>query len=133
MSRRGYTESECSSMVKIYEKDPTLETVHLLAVKMRRTRMSIITKLVALGVYRRKVYLTKQGERPRMKKTILSELEDFIGMEGGGLSGLEIAKKESLVNLDVNLRAFFHELEDENLELIKKVETLDLLLKKQQG
>jgi len=126
-NKRGYTEMDIVYMTKAYQRDPTLETARTIAVKLRKTRMSVIAKLTALGIYKRQVYRNKNGDLPRKKADIVREMEDFLGCREGGYSSLHLVNKAQLITLEGHIRAYFHELKDEILDLQNQVDTLDNL------
>ena len=60
----NYTEEQVAYMTKLYEENPTRETVENLAEEFGKSVKSIIGKLSREGVYKKTVYKTKTGEDP---------------------------------------------------------------------
>jgi hypothetical protein len=117
-----YTELQVRQMTSIYEKNPTMETVIDLAVKLRKTKMSIISKLDAMGIYRKKIYLTKNGELPRKKVDLILDLESSLGCNPEELKGLSLSKKEALVCLYRHVEAMISEMQEEITSLTSELD-----------
>lgn len=92
----NYTEEETDICKSEYEKNPTKDTVALLAEKFNRSTKSIIGKLSREGVYRREEYVTKTGDRPVTKLEIVAEIAEYLDLEVEALAGLEKAAKGTL-------------------------------------
>lgn len=71
-------------------------SVSELAIQLNKSERSIIGKLSRLGIYQRKVYLSKSGSPPISKLEIVSNLEKTLGMK---LEGLEKSPKGVLLAL----------------------------------
>lgn len=93
MARKDYTHIENMDIKTLYLKNPSIETVKEISIKFRRTKMSIVTKLVAMGVYQRAVYLSKDGTVPRSKKQRLENLSELLLED---MQGLALASKAGL-------------------------------------
>jgi len=86
-----YTKEEESVLLQY----PT-KTVAELANQLNKPERSIIGKLSRMGIYQRKVYLSKSGSPPISKLEIVSNLEKTLGMR---LEGLEKSPKGVLLAL----------------------------------
>jgi hypothetical protein len=67
-----------------------------LASQLQKSRRSIIGKLSRLGIYEKKVYLTKRGESPVTKLELVHQLSEKNSWQLEKLEGLEKAPKEVL-------------------------------------
>lgn len=86
-----YTESE----VEVLKQYPSL-SVQELAAQLGKNERSIIGKLSRLGIYQRKVYVSKTGSPPISKLEIVAEIENLMNMK---LEGLEKSPKGVLLAL----------------------------------
>lgn len=67
--------------------------VDALSTMLGKTRRSIIGKLSRLGIYEKKVYLTKRGESPVTKLELVARIESKLGVD---CTGLDKAPKDTL-------------------------------------
>jgi len=67
-----------------------------LASQLQKSRRSIIGKLSRLGIYEKKIYLTKRGESPITKLELVHQLSEKNSWQLEKLEGLEKAPKEVL-------------------------------------
>lgn len=67
-----------------------------LASQLQKSRRSIIGKLSRLGIYEKKIYLTKRGESPVTKLELVHQLSEKNSWQLEKLEGLEKAPKEVL-------------------------------------
>ena len=72
-AKKNYTEEMVAEMTRLYEANPTRETVEELASKFGKTVRSIIAKLSREGVYIAQPRVTKSGE-PVVRKAELVAL-----------------------------------------------------------
>lgn len=86
-----YTEQE----VEVLKQYPSL-TVAELAAKLSKNERSIIGKLSRLGIYQKKVYVSKNGSPPISKLEIVADIEGLLAMK---LEGLEKSPKAVLLAL----------------------------------
>ena len=100
----SYTREQTEKIIRIYENNPTRETVEELAEKYEKSVKSIIWKLSREGVYRREVYRSKTGELPVTKVEIVSNICDYLGLEVEHMEGLEKAPKAVLQKLVAGLQ-----------------------------
>jgi hypothetical protein len=92
-----YTKEEEEFLVEKYTNAIDKQTVlDDLASTLNKPRRSIIGKLSRLGVYEKKIYLTKRGEEPVTKLELVAEIAEKTGIPLEKLAGLEKAPKEVL-------------------------------------
>ena len=72
------------------------EAIDELAAKLGKSRRSIIGKLSRLGIYEKKVYLTKRGEEPITKAELVHQIGRKLEIPVEKLEGLDKAPKEVL-------------------------------------
>lgn len=71
-----------------------------LADELGKTTKSVRAKLVREGLYVKKAYKTKTGDKPETKEAIVNQIADFLGVDAdSSLSGLEKATKNCLILL----------------------------------
>ena len=92
----NYTEEQVAYMTKLYEENPTRETVENLAEELGKSVKSIIGKLSREGVYKKTVYKTKTGEDPITKKELVENLAECLGISADSILGLEKSPKRDL-------------------------------------
>ena len=99
-----YTKEEESYLLEAYSgaEDKQL-VIDELASQLSKSRRSIIGKLSRLGVYEKKVYLTKRGENPITKLELVAEIAAALNIELTKLEGLEKAPKEVLKCLKLSV------------------------------
>lgn len=90
-----YTQDE----VEVLKQYPSL-SVQELAEKLSKNERSIIGKLSRLGIYQRKIYVSKTGSPPISKLEIVANIESLMGMK---LEGLEKSPKGVLLALQEKL------------------------------
>ena len=89
-----YTPEEEQYLLEVYQASENKHgIIDILAESLRKPRRSIIGKLSRLGVYEKKVYLTKQGENPVTKQELVHRLAIKEGIDLDRLTGLEKAPK----------------------------------------
>ena len=90
-----YTKEEEEHLVERYTTtDDKQKILEVLVLELNKSRRSIIGKLSRLGVYEKKVYLTKRGESPITKLELVHQLSEKMGYNLTKLEGLEKAPKE---------------------------------------
>ena len=95
-----YTEEEEQYLLDVYKaSDNKHEIIDTLADALRKPRRSIIGKLSRLGVYEKKVHLTKQGENPVTKQELVHRISMKTEIPLELLAGLEKAPKSTLLLL----------------------------------
>jgi hypothetical protein len=92
-----YTKEEETYLLEAYSgaEDKQL-VIDELASQLSKSRRSIIGKLSRLGVYEKKVYLTKRGENPVTKLELVADISQKLQIPLEKLEGLEKAPKEVL-------------------------------------
>ena len=92
-----YTKEEESYLLEAYSGAEDKQfVIDELASQLQKSRRSIIGKLSRLGVYEKKVYLTKRGENPVTKLELVAEIASAMAIPLEKLEGLEKAPKEVL-------------------------------------
>ena len=99
----NYTPEIAAYMVAIYKANPTKETVELLSAELGKGVKSIIGKLSREGVYRRQVYVTKQGGSPITKTEIVANIAIALEFEPDDLLGLDKTPKLILQKLEAKI------------------------------
>lgn len=92
-----YTPEETEYLIEEYKVNKNVEE---LAAKLNKTPRSIIGKLSRLGIYEKKQYVNKLGERPVTKLEYCARIAQALGME---VEGLEKAPKEVLKRISERL------------------------------
>ena len=87
-----------------YEADPTPETVKWLADKLEKSSKSIIGKLSREGVYKRSIYVSKNGSAPITKIELVKTIAYNLDLDEVKLEGLEKAPKQVLFLLEVSTK-----------------------------
>ena len=100
-----YTPEIEKIMVDVYQEKPDLETVSLLAKQFDKPERSIISKLSALGVYKRKVYVSKTGEPPVKKEVYIERISKLLDIDVALLDSLEKVTKYALVLMEKKIEA----------------------------
>ena len=92
-----YTKEEESYLLEAYSGAVDKQfVIDELASQLQKSRRSIIGKLSRLGIYEKKVYLTKRGESPVTKLELVHLLSEKNNWQLEKLEGLEKAPKEVL-------------------------------------
>lgn len=92
-----YTKEEENYLLEAYSGAEDKQfVIDELASQLQKSRRSIIGKLSRLGVYEKKVYLTKRGENPVTKLELVAEIASAMAIPLEKLEGLEKAPKEVL-------------------------------------
>lgn len=95
----NYTEEQTIAIRDAYVANPTAETVEALAVQFGKTTRSIIAKLSREGVYKKKEYTTKKGEKPVKKDNLADQLGAICGLSEAEIDSLEKANKTALLKI----------------------------------
>lgn len=85
-----YTEDEVNWLLEEYSTNKDILSI---AVKIDKSPRSIIGKLSRLGVYEKKVYVGKTGERPVTKLELCARIARVLDLD---VEGLEKAPKSTL-------------------------------------
>lgn len=89
----NYTPEQTIELVKGYTEGMTVE---FLAEKFGKTTRSIIAKLSREGVYKKKEYVTKQGEKPVKKDATADAIGAILRLSEGEIDSLTKANKTAL-------------------------------------
>jgi len=105
----NYTEAMEARLAEVYDPSADEETrgaqIVELAQELGKNTQSVRAKLVRMGLYVKKEYKAKTGEKPVTKETIVSNIARTLGVDADAqLSGLEKATKNCLLFLDTTLR-----------------------------
>ena len=100
-----YTKAIEEDLYITYGENPTPETVKLLAEKHNKPERSIISKLSAMGIYRKKVYLSKGGAKPVRKEDLITNISELLEIDPTLLESLEKVTKYALVIIEQRVKA----------------------------
>jgi len=89
----NYTPEQTAQMVEAYKAGTTVEAI---AETLGKTVRSVVAKLSREGVYRKKEYTTKNGERPVKKDTTAEKIGEVVGLSEGEVDSLTKANKTAL-------------------------------------
>ena len=92
----NYTPEQTASMLADYAGGVTVEAI---AESMGKTVRSVVAKLSREGVYKRKEYVSKTGERPVRKDATADEIGKIAGLSEGEVDSLTKANKTALVKI----------------------------------
>lgn len=92
----NYTPEMTVELVEAYKAKPTAETVAFFAEKFGKGVKSIVAKLSREGVYAKKEYKTKQGEKPVAKEEFATKIGEFLKLDEASASSLAKANKTAL-------------------------------------
>lgn len=104
-----YTPEVVTHITKEYTLDPTLETVHKLAEELNVSERSLIAKLSALGIYKKKQYVTKQGTAPIKKEVYIQKIAAMLTIDPQLLECMEKCTKQSLQQIHDRVYELIHE------------------------
>ncbi len=77
--------------------------ISVIAAELGVPQRSVIAKLASLGVYKKKEYLTKQGEPPVKKEEYVERIAKLLGQNVELLESLEKVNKNVLKMLEAAL------------------------------
>jgi len=100
----NYTAGMVERLREVYDAEATEEQreeqVRELSEELGKNPKSIRAKLVSLGVYVKKAYKAKTGEKPETKEDIVRAIATITGVDAdANLPGLQNAGKNALVFL----------------------------------
>ena len=95
----NYTTEQTAELVAAYLADATEATIATFAEKFGKTARSIIAKLSREGVYKKKEYVGKTGEKPVKKDQLADKLAELAGLNEAEATSLEKASKTALQKL----------------------------------
>ena len=94
-----FTEEETKYIIETYQANPCLETVEEIAEEVGKTKRSIISKLSAEGVYQKKEYRDKWGQKPTTRAEYTERIRKATALNEMQLMGLEKSSRIALKNL----------------------------------
>lgn len=97
----NYSPEMTAKMLADYAAGVTVESI---AESMGKTVRSVVAKLSREGVYKKKEYVTKTGERPVKKDFHADEIGKIVGLSEGEVDSLTKANKTALVKILEALR-----------------------------
>lgn len=100
-----YTDEELKQIIDKYSETPSLDTVSQLSKEFNKPERSIISKLSALGIYKKKVYVSKTGQAPIKKEEYISRISNLLDIDAQLLESLEKCTKYALSLLDKKIAA----------------------------
>ena len=89
----NYTPEQTVQMVADYQSGITVETI---AESMGKTVRSVIAKLSREGVYQKKAYVSKTGEKPVKKDTVADAIGAILRLTESEIESLAKANKSAL-------------------------------------
>lgn len=89
----NYTPEQTAQMVQDYVTGVSVETI---ASNLGKTVRSVVAKLSREGVYKRKEYVTKTGEKPVAKESLADKIGVLVGLSEGEVDSLTKANKNAL-------------------------------------
>ena len=92
----NYTPEQTLKMVVDYQGGVTVEAI---AESLGKTVRSVVAKLSREGVYQKKVYVSKTGEKPVKKDTTAEQIGVIVGLSEGEVDSLTKANKTALVKI----------------------------------
>jgi hypothetical protein len=92
----NYTPEQTLKMVTDYQGGVTVESI---AESLGKTVRSVVAKLSREGVYQKKVYVSKTGEKPVKKDTTAEQIGVIVGLSEGEVDSLTKANKTALVKI----------------------------------
>lgn len=95
----NYTPEMVETMKAEYLAASTAETVKALAEKFGKTVPQVRMKLVSLGIYKAKEYVSKTGEKPAKKDETADAIGRVLGLSEGESDSLAKANKTALLKI----------------------------------
>ena len=92
----NYTPEQTLKIVQDYKAGESVESI---AAAMGKTVRSVIAKLSREGVYQKKEYKTKTGEKPVKKDTHADAIGAVLSLSEGEIESLTKANKTALVKI----------------------------------
>ena len=95
-AKTAYTVEQTIELVEAYKVNPSQETVSHFAEKFGKTVKSVIAKLSREGVYQKKEYVSKSGQKPEKKDSVADAIGAVLGLSEGEIDSLAKANKTAL-------------------------------------
>ena len=94
--KTSYTAEQTAELVSAYNANPSVETVNVFAEKFGKTVKSVIAKLSREGIYKKKEYVSKTGEKPVKKDSFADQIGMLLDMNEAEIDSLTKANKTAL-------------------------------------
>ena len=91
-----YSPEQTVELVEAYKADASETTVQTYAEKFGKSVRSIVAKLSREGVYKRKEYVSKTGEKPVKKEEMADEFQQIFGLTESEADSITKANKTAL-------------------------------------
>ncbi len=95
----NYTAEQTVALVAAYQANPTAATVDEFARTFGKSVRSIVAKLSREGVYKKKEYVGKTGEKPVKKDALADKLAEMFGLTEAEADSLTKANKTALTKI----------------------------------
>lgn len=92
----NYTDAQTVELVTAYTNNPSRELVEQFAEKFNKSVRSIVAKLSREGVYEKKEYVSKLGEKPVAKDAFADSIGAILSLSEGDITSLTKANKKAL-------------------------------------
>ena len=92
----NYTPEQTAQMVTDYTSGVTVESI---AESLGKTVRSVVAQLSREGVYKKKEYVSKTGEKPVKKDTHADAIGAILRLSEGEIDSLTKANKSALVKI----------------------------------
>jgi hypothetical protein len=92
----NYTPKQTAELKAAYVDSPTQETVKMFAEKFGKSARSIIAKLSREGVYQKKEYVSKNGEKPVKKDAHADAIGKILELSEPDVESLTKANKRAV-------------------------------------
>lgn len=92
----NYTPEQTAAMLAAYTAEPTAKTVEALAESLGKSVRSIVAKLSREGVYKKKEYTTKTGEKVQKKDETADAIGAILRLNENDIESLTKANKTAL-------------------------------------
>ena len=92
----NYTPEQTAKMLADYTASPTAETVEAIAKELGKSVRSIVATLSREGVYKKKEYVTKRGEKPVKKDAHAEAIGAILKLPENDVDSLTKANKSAL-------------------------------------
>lgn len=92
----NYTPEQTAAMLAAYTAEPTAKTVEALAENLGKSVRSIVAKLSREGVYKKKEYTTKTGEKVQKKDETADAIGAILRLNENDIESLTKANKTAL-------------------------------------
>jgi hypothetical protein len=92
----NYTAEQEAVMLQAYTANPAQSTVEMLAADMGKNVRSIVAKLSRMGIYKKKEYVTKTGEKAVSKNEHADAIGAILRLNENDTDSLAKANKSAL-------------------------------------